>query len=327
VKSRRPALGIALLAVAATVAGFGLIAAYFGWQVHSYQAARDRATGVVLGTVLDDKTGETGNIMVRWVDGAQHEHLQRFAIYDTHRYGKGHTFAVAYDPADPSPEGFPFDPDETSAEDDLITSIVIAGLLLGSLVLTWVLRGLLFRRAVGRPGHPMAASALSGRNTTARFVSFGNSTWFGLAEIAKPQTPVYWQRVMWHPDVDAALGHVSVVVHGAPAGRRRVAVELTGGARLVPIGRLRHRPPKRILLAERADTRVDLADSFILPTGTLRPPNRPWLRRSVVFAVAGAVLGAAMGVLVAGGVVLVLSFAVAGSALLVNGWALTGPEP
>jgi hypothetical protein len=34
-----------------------------------------------------------------------------------------------------------------------------------------------------------------------------------------------------------------------------------------------------------------------------------------------------MGVLVAGGVVLVLSFAVAGSALLVNGWALTGPEP
>lgn len=326
-RPQRPVLRVALLGVGAAVAAFAVIAAWLGWQAHAYRAARDRATAIADGVVVEDGIGDNGDIRVRWVDRAGREHVQRFAIYDTDRYAKGRAFAVAYDPADPVPTGFPADPDETAAEDDLVVPIVIAGLVAGLLVVVWALRGLLYRRAASRPGHRMAALALSGESANSGLASLGNTTWVALAETGEPRTPVGWQRVMWHPVVDSVRGHVDVVVHGDPAGRGRVAVELPDGTRLVPVGRLRHRLPRRRVLHERADVRADLEDSFILPAGTLLPPARPWWRRGMVFALVGAVLGAVMGFLIGGGRLAVPAFVAGASAMLVNGWALTGAEP
>jgi hypothetical protein len=313
--------------MAAAVAAFALIAAGFGWRVHAYNGAFARATAIAYGTVIEDRIGDSGDIRVRWVDRGGYEHVQRFAIYDTDQYAKGRVFQVAYDPSGRRPTGFPADVDETSAEDDLYATIAIAGVVMGVLVLAWALRGLLFRRAASGPGHMMTASALSGRHTAGGVLSPGESIWFALAETATPQTPVCWQRVMWHPAADTVRDGVLVVVHGAPARRRRVTVELSGGTRLVPIGRLRHRPPKRMLLRDRADSRVNLEDAFVLPAETPMPAAQPWWRRSLVFAILGTALGAVLGFLIVGGVEWVLSFAAGGSAVLVNAWALTGAEP
>jgi hypothetical protein len=325
-RPQRPVLRVALLGVGAAVAAFAVIAAWLGWQAHAYRAARDRATAIADGLVVDDGIGDEGDIRVRWVDRAGREHVQRFGIYGTDRYARGRAFAVAYDPADPAPAGFPADPDETAAEDDLVAPIWIAGVVAGLLVLVWALRGLLYWRAANRPGHRMAALALLGEHADGRLVSLGNTTWIALADTGEPRVPMAWQRVMWHPVVDSVKGHVDVVVHGDPTARGRVTVELPDGTRLVPVGRLRHGPPKRSVLHERADVRAGLEDSFNLPAGTLPPSARPWWRRGVALALVGATLGAVMGFLVGGGVA-APALVVGVSAVLVNGWALTGAEP
>ncbi len=67
------------------------------------------------------------------------------------------------------------------------------------------------------------------------------------------------------PVVDNLPGRVDTLVHGDISSGRRVVVEMADGIRLVPVGRLRHRPPKRMILNGHADVRVSLADSFILP--------------------------------------------------------------
>ena len=53
---------------------------------------------------------------------------------------------------------------------------------------------------------------------------------------------------------------------------------------------------------------------------------RPWWKPAVLFASAGAALGAVAGVLI-GGAAAAVPFAVWTSALLVNAWALNGGEP
>ncbi|MEU2615717.1 hypothetical protein ABZ570_29725 [Micromonospora sp. NPDC007271] len=322
----RPALRVALLALAASALAFAVIAVALGWPAYQYVSARDRATAVVAGTVIEDGIGDYGDIRVRWVDHAGRAHVQRFAIYDTDRYRKDQRFPVAYDPAASVPRGFPADPDETSAEDDLMVPIAVAGIVAVLIAFGWALRGVLFGQAVKRPGSSMVASVLAGLRPDGPPISLGDSIWISLAA-DRHGRPVRWQRVVWHPAVDSVNAPVPVTVHGDVTSKRRVVVELPGQVRLVPIGRLRHRPPKRLVLEERADVRADLDDFLIIPAGTPPPSGRRWWQRAVAFAVAGAALGALCAVLFFSGGLAILVAAVAGSALLVNVWALGGAEP
>jgi len=324
---QRPALRVALLGVAAALVGFAVIAAFLGWQAHDYSIARQGAVAVAAGTIVEDGLGDSGDIRVRWADRSGREHLQRFSIYNTDRYTKGRTFRVAYDPAHPAVNGFPGDPEEISAEDDLVVPIGIAGLIAAGLLLTWGLRGMLFSRAGTRPGQPMVAVALTGQLAQGGPVTLGNSSWFALADPATPHKSSRWQRVMWHPAIDSNAGLVNVIMHGDMQSRRRVVIELPDGTRLVPISRLRHHSPKRVILDKRSDVRTDLTDSFILPNGTPPPPSQRWWHRGLVLALVGAVLGAVMGLLIGGGGIAILPFTAGASALLLNGWALTGSDP
>jgi hypothetical protein len=320
-KRQRPALRMALLGVAAALAGFAVIASFLGWQVHEYQAANQRASAVAVGSIIQDGIGEGGDIRVRWADRAGSQHVQKFGIYGTDRYVKGRTFAVAYDPAYPAVDGFPGDPTEVSAVDDLQVPIGIAGVIAAVLILIWVLRGVLFWRARRRSARPKGALALAGQRVEGGPLSVGNSTWF---ELSDPGTPSRWQRVMWHPAIDVGDGRVEVLMHGDAKSRRRVVVELPDGTCLVPIGRLRHRPPKRVVLEKRSDVRTDLRDSFILPAGTPPPPSQRWWSRGLVFSLVGAAIGVVMGFLMGGGGIAVLPFAAGASAFVVNIWALNG---
>jgi hypothetical protein len=153
----------------------------------------------------------------------------------------------------------------------------------------------------------------------------GTSVWLGLAEPARSQEPVRWQRVMWHPALATIGDSVEILVHGDTAEQRRVAVELPGGVRLVPVGRLRHRPPRRVHLAERAYLRADLADAFFIPDELVWRPARPWWRSAAAAALVGVALGIAAGLLV-GGAQAVFCLAIAGGAVLLNKWTLAGVE-
>lgn len=322
---QRPALRVALLALATVVLAFAVIATSLGWRAHTYINAHDRATAVVAGTVVEDGIGDLGDIRVRWMDHTGREHVQRFAIYNTDRYTKGRTFDVAYDPAAGEPRGFPADPDETSAEDDLVVPIELAGLVIVLIALGWALRGLWFRRAAKRPGHPMVASIFSGERVDGGSTWIGNSTWIALSA-SEHGSPIRWQRVMWHPVVDSRRSPVPVMVHGDLSSKRRVAVEMPGQILLVPIGRLRHRPPRRVVLEERSDVRAGLDDFLILPAGTPLPLGHRWWRRPATFALVGTALGVLLGLLFADGLA-ALPAGSAGCALLVNVWAMTGAEP
>ena len=322
--SQRPALRVALLAVAAALVGFAVIASFLGWQAHTYDSAHRRASAVVAGTIVEDGIGDESDIRVRWADRSGRQHLQRFGIYDTDRYTKGRTFEVAFDPAYPGLDGFPGDVEETSALDDLEVPIGLAGVVAAGLLLAWGLRGALYKRAGTRPAEPMIAEALTGQLLDGGPVSFGNSSWFALADPATPTQPSRWQRVMWHPGIDSADGPVGVLAHGSMQSRGRVVVELADGSSPVPIGRLRHRSPTRVLLERRADVRADLRDSFILPAGKPLATSQRWWRLGLILAVVGGVVGAVMGLLIGGGGIAILPFATAGAALAINGWGLTG---
>jgi len=324
---QRPALRVALLAVAAALSGFAIIASFLGWQANGYINARHRASAVAAGTVTEDGIGDSGNIRVRWADSVGHEHVQRFAIYDTERYTNGRAFPVSYNPANPAENGFPGDQAETSAEDDLEVPIELVGIATAGLILAWVLRGVLFRWAGRRPARPMVGVPLAGQFAGPKGpIFFGNSTWFALADPATSRRPFRWQRVMWHPAIDSKVGSVNVVVHGDAHSSRRLVVELPDGTLLVPIGRLRRRPPKRVLLRRRSDARTDRKDSFILPGTIAAALSQRWWYRGLVFALVGAGIGVAMGLRIGGGGIAILPFAVAASAFLVNGWALTATE-
>ncbi|WP_322761505.1 hypothetical protein [Frankia sp. Cr2] len=325
---QRPVLQVAVLGIVTAIAGFAVIAGYFGWQVRDYQVARHRAVAVVDGTVVEDGIGDTGDIRVRWIDQAGGEHVQRFRIDNTDRYRRGRVFAVGYDPTDPTPAGFPADPQESAAEEDLVVPIWLVGAATMMILGWWMLRGLLFRRSAGLPGQPMAAAVLAGQRANGGWAFLGISTWIALSApdgADNPHRSDRWQRVMWHPAVDTVPDRMDVLVHGDISSGRRVVVELADCIRLVPVGRLRHRPPKRMLLNEHADVRVSVVDSFILPADVPASSAYRWWRWGMVLALVGAAAGAVINVVFAGGTA-VLPFAVGISALLVNGWTLAGTE-
>jgi hypothetical protein len=320
----RPALRVALLGIGAALAGFALLAGWLGVHAYAYGSARDRATATAVGRVVADGIGDDGDIRVRWTDWAGHQHVQRFGVDNDDRYTKGRTFTVAYDPGQADPRGFPADPDERSAEEDLEVPIVVAGALATVLCGTWAGRGLRYRRAGRRPGGPMTATVLSGEQRGWA----SDSIWLALSEVDPPGPVIRWQRIMWHPALDRLSGPVPVTVHGNPRGRRAVVAELPDGSRPVPSGRLRHRAPKRVLLAERSAVRADLRDAFILPAGAELAPARPWWRPGVVAAAVGAAAGVVSGfVFGGGGLVPFVGFAIAGAAAFLSLWALSGPQP
>jgi hypothetical protein len=104
---QRPALRVALLGVAAALSGFAIIASFLGWQANGYINARHRASAVAAGTVTEDGIGDSGDIRVRWADSVGHEHVQRFAIYDTERYTNGRAFPGQLQPGKPCGKWLP----------------------------------------------------------------------------------------------------------------------------------------------------------------------------------------------------------------------------
>lgn len=145
--------------------------------------------------VVEDGIGDADDIRVRWRDQTGHPHVQRFAIYDTDRSAKGHHFPLAYDPHEPDPRGFPADPDQTAAEDDLLVPIGLAGVVAAGFCGVWALRGLRFRWSARKAGRPMAATVRHGERAGSPTWR-SDTTWLALAEPERPAKPVAWQRVM-----------------------------------------------------------------------------------------------------------------------------------
>ncbi|MFF4653503.1 hypothetical protein [Streptomyces sp. NPDC001380] len=322
----RPVLNRALAAVAAAAAACAVITADLATRAHTHSRARDRATATARGTVVQDGIGDNDDIRVRWRDAAARTHTQRFEIYATDRYTTGRSFLVAYDPAAADPRGFPADPQETAAEDDLTVPLALTAAGTGALLLTWTLRGLLHRRTARRPGPTLPARVDIGTPLRPAPFRSGDTVWIALPGAGAPHAETRWQRVMWHPALDELPDAFDVVVHGDPAARRRVVPHLPDGTLLVPVGRLRRRPPERFLLQERSAVRASLRDSFTAPAGAPPPQPASWLRRAAAPALAGTALGTAIGLLTTGPGPSVPLFALAGAALLVNTRALSGTE-
>ncbi|MFF7647411.1 hypothetical protein [Streptomyces canus] len=321
-----PALRVALFGVAVTLSGFALLASWLGAHAYAYDSARDRATARTDGVVVEDGIGDEDDIRVRWRDRAGHEHVQRFGIYDTDRYTKGHRFPIAYDPHEAGPRGFPADPDETSAEDDLLVPILLAGVFAAAVCGVWAARGLRFYRTARRPGRTMTAAVRRGERT--RTTAWQSATtWLVLAEPERPEHPVAWQRVMWHPALDSWSDPATVTTHRRPRTRGPVVVALPDGPRLVPLGRLRRQPPRHALLDEPENVRVDLRDSF-LPSQTATRPARPWWRPGALVTAIGTLVGAVAGVvLTSGSGIAAVAFALSGASVLAASWALSAPQP
>lgn len=257
----RPALRVAVLGMTAAVLGYTLFAVWLGVHASAYGSARDRATATAVGRVIEDGIGTEDDIRVRWTDSAGLQHVQRFGVYDTDRYTKGGRFDVAYDPGQADPQGFPADPDETGAEDDLQVPIMLAGVAVAFYLGLWARRGQRFRRVGRLPGRPMTAVVLSGAG---RIHAAPGSTFLALSEVDPAGPVIRCQRVMWHPALDQVSGPVPVTVHGNPRKRRAVVAELPDGSRPVPFGVRRRRVPQRLMLDERSTIRADLRDAFIL---------------------------------------------------------------
>ncbi|GAA2497279.1 hypothetical protein GCM10010406_37120 [Streptomyces thermolineatus] len=215
-----PALRVALLGVACAVAGLALPAAWLGGHAYAYDSARARAAATADGLVVADGIGDTEDVLVRWTDRAGREHVQRFGVYATDRYAEGRRFPVAYDPDRAYPQGFPADPEETAAEDDLLVPLALMAAVTTAFCGAWARRGLRFLRAARRPGRPMTAEVLcGGRPRTAPWSA--GSTWLALSGTDLPDRAVRWQRVMWH--------------------RARPAVRSGRGGRALRTGRARRR--------------------------------------------------------------------------------------
>lgn len=329
-----PALRVALLGIAVTVVGYALFAAWLACHAYAYENARDRVSATATGVVVEDGIGGDADIRVRWTDAAGHPHVQRFGVYDTDRYAEGRHFAVAYDPARADPRGFPADPDETSAEDDLEVPVALGAIAVVPLIGIWVWRGVRFRWASRRPGGPMTVTVHCGRRRGSLWRT-AETTWLALtpadrpdhAELSKlPELPKRWQRVMWHPALaELPDGPVPVTVHAR--GKRPAVVRLPDGTRLVPLGRLRQKPPSAFDIGDHA-VRADLRDTFVIPAGAELRPARPWWREGAASAGLGAVFGVVLGFAVGGGtLVAVVGFLLCLPPLFFSSWALSAPQP
>ncbi|MCK9904315.1 hypothetical protein MXD63_30245 [Frankia sp. Cpl3] len=203
-----------------------------------------------------------------------------------------------------------------------------AGVAVIVVTLWWGVRGLRFRHSATRPGHAMVADARIGRRIERTGLAHP-TTLLILCEIGNP-VPYGWQRVMWHPAVEEMPENVRVMVRGkpsepGPAGP--LVIELPGGVRLVPVGRVRRTPPKGYELTSRPSVHIELGsdgrpvvlrdDSPLLPR---------WWRRAPWLVLVGVLAGGALGFAV-GGAVTVLPGSVLLAALFLDGWTLTGGEP
>ncbi|KUL46183.1 hypothetical protein ADL12_02700 [Streptomyces regalis] len=316
-----------MLGLTASLLGYALFAAWLGIHAHDYLTARDRATATASGVVAEDGVGDEDDIRVRWTDSSGHTHVQRFGIYDTDRYEKGRRFPVAYDPGAADPRGFPADPDETAAEDDLLIPVFLLGVAMLPLWGVWAWRGLRFRLTARRPGRPMTAAVRFGERLPTMWHGSA-TTWLVLAEPGRPERPVRWQRVMWHPALDAHVGQIPVTVRHAGRGRRPAVVELADGTRLVPLDRLRHSAPAYPLLDDQEAVPNDLRDAFVIPSGTVLRPAHAWWHQGALTAALGTVMGVTGAFLTADGtLVAVVGWALAGATLLTASWSLAAPRP
>ncbi|MFD9001281.1 hypothetical protein ACFV0T_09975 [Streptomyces sp. NPDC059582] len=329
-----PALRVALLGIAVTVVGYALFAAWLAGHAHAYESARDRATATATGLIVEDGIGDDADIRVRWTDAVGHTRVQRFGVYDTERYAEGRHFRVAYDPVRADPRGFPADPDETVAEEDLEVPVVLGAIAVVPLCGIWVWRGVRFRWASRWQGRPMTAAVHCGRRTGSLWRS-AETTWLALTPADGPERPDHpelsklperWQRVMWHPALaDLADGPVPVTVHAR--GKRPAVVRLPDGTRLVPLGRSRRKLPSGFDIGDHA-VRADLRNTFVLPVGAVLRPARPWWREGAVIAGLGAVFGVVLGFTAGGGtLVAVVGFVLCLPPLFFSSWALSAPQP
>lgn len=308
---------VAATGLVAALLAVVIISVHLGFAAREYRLAEARATAVADGVVVADGLGDEGDVRVRWVDAQGEEHEQRFGIYNTERYTRGASFDVRYDPAQPSHRAFPAALDETAGADDLQVPILLA-IVAGAIVaLSWAVRVLGFFLARRRTPLPAQAAVLYGEHVNGGLISLGLTSWLGLAARGRP-VPQVWQRVMWHPELDGLADDAHVLAHGDLSRRRRVAVTLPSGTLLVPIGRLRHGPPRTIALLP--------SEEVSQPSEASRPPP-PWWQRPLIFAAVGVVVGAGMSFSLAGGGTSLLPFAAAMSGFLVNVWAFAGTRP
>jgi len=316
----RPALRIALLGLAVTVTGYALFAAWLLLHLHRYENERDRAVATAVGVVVEDGIGDSEDIRVRWSDDTGRTRLQRFAVYETGRYSQGKPFPVAYDPSHTDPRGFPGDADETATEDDLLIPVLLAGTATAALCTVWAWRGLRFLLLPRRPGTTLTATVRRGPRGA------GTAIW--LVVFGPREGKGRWQRVMWHPALDDMDGEAEVTVHGPAPWTRTALIVLPDGSRPVPLGRLRHRPPRHDPLPADRTTRLDLRDTFLPPPGPL--PARPWWRTPAQLAALGTALGAPTALLLANGgptLTAVVGYGLLLTALLPALWTLSGPQP
>ncbi|AWT44977.1 MULTISPECIES: hypothetical protein [Streptomyces] len=315
---------VALIGVTVILAGYALLAAWLGGHAYAYTTARDRATATASGTVVEDGVGDDEDIRVRWTDRSGHTHVERFGVYDTGRYAEGRRFPVAYDPDAADPSGFPADPEETAAEDDLLVPLALAGSVALAMTGVWAWRGVRFRLTGRRPGRPMTAVVRAGERPQGWRAP--ETTWLALTD---GDGRTVWQRVMGHP---ALHGHdrepVEVTVHGRTDTRRPVVVELPDGTRLVPLGRLRRGAPLHELLDRPRSAAGGLRDAFVIPAGTVVRPARAWWRQVLLLTGGGAVVGLVMSLALAeGGLTGTVGFVLAMGALLPSVWILSAPQP
>ncbi|MGW2043864.1 hypothetical protein ACWCPF_01605 [Streptomyces sp. NPDC001858] len=314
-----PALRVGLLGMAVTLTGYTLFATWLGLHAHHYTDARDRATAMTVGVVVEDGIGGEDDVRVRWTDDEDRTRVQRFPVYDTDRYRKGSSFPVAYAPG--SAEAFPADPDETATEDDLVFPIVLGAVAALLLTGVWVWRGLRFRLTARRPGRPMTVRVRYGRRLRT-VLRAPRTTWL---ELTAPDGTRRRQRVMWHPILDETPAESPVTVHGRD--RRPAVVVLPDGTRLVPLGRLRNGPVISFVLDDEA-LRTDLRDAFVLPADlVVRPVRAAWWQGAVT-AATGTALGVVAGFLLTGGsLVPAVAIALCAGTLLTSTWALSAPQP
>lgn len=326
--ARRPVLRVALFGISVALAGFTVIASDIAWRTHRYDTARDRATSLTDGTVVEDRYEEHFDLRARWIDATGREHVQRFDV--DHRYRAGERFTVAYDPTDPSPRGFPADSGTGDGNGTPSIFLVYAAAAAVVVPLWWAMRGLRFRHAAEQPGRAMVAHPRIGKNTSGVGITHP-STWLILNDIGNP-VPYGWQRVMWHPAVEEMPDEAEVIVRGrasASGPQGALVVELPGGIRLMPIGGIRREPPKRFRLASRPGVHVDLGPDGRLVIVRDDPPPRPrrwWWHRTPRLVLVGVLLGGALGFGM-GGAVTVLPGAVLMSTILLTGWTLSAGEP
>ena len=305
----------AALGIGSLLAGLIVIVAYLSLLDLQLHRALDRATARAEATVTAVDPDDDTVFRARWRDAQEREHTQRFSTYSSN--DKGDLFDVVYDPAHPDHRAFAADPEERTEADDYEVPMVLAAIVALGFVAGWGYRWWRFRRTRAAQAVPTTAALFSGAPNDGSPLTLGRGLWLRLSDHR-------WQKVMWDPALhDFTEGQVHV--HGDLHSRRRVVVELADGTLLIPVGRLRSGPPRRVDLVRERHTRLD-DEQWIFPAGTPAPPVQRWWRQPALIGLVGASVGCLAGLAV-GGLVALPAMAAAFAALAVNGWAMTSPAP